>query len=97
MIDELIPLLPKAIRNKAKILAHHLIKHINIGSDGQVIYPDGSTGASFIDHLKYFASPPSMRISAPFDVVKMKEILKNTHAPQSSLRSNVISDSWISL
>ena len=95
MVDEVIPLLPKAIRSKAKILAHHLIKQIKIGEHGQVVYPDGTDGSSLIDHLKYFASPPQMRVAAPFDADKMRDIISKTHAPLSSVRR--APSTWISL
>ncbi len=99
LVDEVIPLLPKAIRSKARILAHHLIKHLKIGEHGQVIYPDGTDGSSFIDHLKYFASPPNLRVVAPFDVDKMREIISKTHAPLTSVRPATRSPTaaWISL
>ncbi len=95
LIDEVIPLLPRNIRNKAQLLANHLLKEVEIGEHGQVIYPDGTEGSSLIDHLRYFSSPPSMKARAPFDLDKMREILNSTHAP--TLSANALTPKWISL
>ena len=92
-VDQLIPLLPKAIRNKAKILAHHLLKHIKIGGNGQVIYPDGTEGASIVDHLKYLCS--TMKSKAPFDIDVMQELLEKTNAPKSCM--STARNKWLSL
>ena len=99
MIDDIIPLLPKNIRNKAKIISNHLLKHIKIGDYGQVIYPDGKQGGSFIDHLKYLCSPSSINVSVPFDIVEMRKLLESTNAPKSCMRtfqSDTVAN-WISL
>ena len=101
LIDETILLLPRSIRNKAKILAHHLLEKskIHIGGNGQVVYPDETEGGSFIDHLKYFCSSSSMKVAAPFDMEKMKQLLKDTNAPITSVRasSSTRTNAWISL
>ena len=99
MVDELIPLLPKNTRNRAKILAYHLMKHIKIGNNGQVVYPDGTTGASFVDHIKYWCGSFNSRHSTPFDQEKMAQLLEETNAPKSCLRSihSVQSSRWLSL
>ena len=85
LIDDVIELLPKNIRGRARILGYHLLKHVSIDDDGLVRYADGTEGTSIIDHLKYWCSPPSYRASVPADVRKMQELLSKTNAPEAGL------------
>ncbi len=84
LLEGFIEILPKNVRTKAKILAHHLIHHITVDESGRVVYPDGRKGGSIIDHLRYFCSPGQFKPPAPDDVDKMTRLLLSTSAPRSS-------------
>lgn len=96
--ENIIDLLPKGYRNKAKLLMHY-IPDIKLNNQGRVVYADGSLGSSLYDLVRYFVSSAQMSSARPLDAPKFAMILTKAAVPQSALGSgrSLTSVQWQSM
>ena len=89
LVHEYIQMLPRAFKNKAKILVAHLLRNlIDIDDDGVIIYRDnGEKGGYLIDIIRYYCSPSSSRIAPPTDLRRLQQLLLKSGAPASAFGS----------
>lgn len=95
--ENIIDLLPKAYRSRARIILHYLSKHLN--ADNRLIYDDGRTSSHLIDLLKYVLNPLSQYV--PDDGDKFISLMKKSGVPDSVYGSRIAVASallpWLSL
>ncbi len=61
----ILPLIPKSLQSKAKILLHSIRDKVKVDQDGQAILPTGQNLGSILDLIKYTISPPHIQNSDP--------------------------------
>ena len=82
--DEIIPLLPKSIRSKARIFLHHAQRFLKVDKDGLVELGEGTRGSSLLDVLKFYCSPASMPVPLPLGTDAMDQLMRQHHMPISA-------------
>ena len=86
-LAQLIELLPKATRSRARVLLHHLPKSLRV-KDGLVLFPDDTPGSPLIDVLKYYCSPRHFRVPLPQGFQRMNQLLKDAKVPQTAFSTD---------
>lgn len=91
MVENVIEMLPKTIRARARILAGHLMKSsANIGDGDVVLLPDFGPTAPLIDVLKFYASPRHLKVPLPQEASKLSQYFIDNKFPMSAFGSGVL-------
>lgn len=82
--SDIIDLLPKAYKAKAKTILHYLKGYLKLDNQHRVRYEDNNQlGSHIIDLLRYFAAPfPTER---PIDAPQFFELIKEAGVPSSAV------------
>ena len=98
-MDQLSDILPKNIRNKARMFLAHVLPRTNIDDSGVLVLPDGSKTAPLIDILRFFCSPSNLGIAPVEGLGKLADFLREINIPQAALgRGKLVSPvHWMSL
>jgi hypothetical protein len=88
--QEIVDLLPKNLRRKAKILLHYLKNQLRLDDNSRIIYADGGQGSHLLDLVKYYTTPRSVKLSRPVDAVKFGLLLKQIGVPDAALGRELI-------
>lgn len=56
-IDSILPLLPKSIRTKTKLLSPFLDRIMTVEKSGKIMYYSGESSGNLIDYVKFLTSP----------------------------------------
>ena len=83
-MDDIIELLPKNLRHKAKILLKCIAPHINLTKSDQVIFDNGVIGQNIYDYLVYTLTPPNS-IYKPDEPANFELFLTLTHSCTKSI------------
>ena len=91
--NAILDLLPRGIKNRGRILLHHLLPRVSLG-DGDVVIlpPNGTATAPLIDVLRFFASPKSMRVPVPTGAGHLIEFFRSRGFPQSAFGAGRLGD-----
>ena len=92
----LVELLPKNLRNKARILVHYLENKITLNEHQRIVYENGEVGSYLLDMIRYYVSP--LVKQRPVDAPDFESVLKNLGVPSSALARNIetnILDKWL--
>lgn len=81
---EMLSMLPKAIRSRAKIFLHHASDILKETEDGLTISPDGTVSSPMIDILRYYCSSHHIPIPLPVASDSLEELFRSSHMPQSA-------------
>ena len=77
-------LLPKNLRNRARMVLYYLENaNIRVNDVQRIVYEDGSLGSHIIDLVRYAISP--FVKTRPLDWPRFKNLLENIGAPKSIL------------
>jgi hypothetical protein len=76
-------LLPKNLRNRAKILLHYLEGKVTLNEHERVQYNDGAIGSHLLDIVRYYVSPLSK--ARPLDAPQFEQLITNIGVPSSAL------------
>ena len=87
--ESLVELLPKRYRQKATVIAHYLNGNIQLDPNQRIIYEDGSSGSHFLDLMRYFVYPKSIKVSRPIDAVRFGLLLKSMGVPDFAIRKEI--------
>lgn len=94
-ITDFIDILPKNIRNKAKIFIHYLKKLVNIDEDGLIVYPDGEIGNSLLDHVKFWCTSEKINSRKLDDTPKMAQLLEVNKVPLAAFGSGKLPHNYL--
>lgn len=82
-------LVPKRLRNKAKILLHHLVQNeVPVDKKNRIVFDGGVIGPPLIDLVLYAVAPTNYYRNQPKDYDKFSDLLENTAAPKSAYNSH---------
>lgn len=84
--NDIIDLLPKTYRSRAKIILHYLFPYLN--SDKRVVFADGSIGAHVIDYLRFVLN--SIKTHAPPDIGSFMTLLETLGVPDSVYKKHSV-------
>ena len=76
-------LLPKNLRNRAKVLLHYIDGKIRLSDQQRVIYEDGTTGSHLLDLVRYFTSP--LTKTRPMDSHQFLTLLHKNGVPEHAI------------
>ncbi len=79
----ILPLLPRSLHNRAKIIIHSIQNKVSINDSGQVILPTGQNLGSILDLIKYTVTPGSFSKFRPLEASVWVQFLKENKAPRS--------------
>jgi hypothetical protein len=95
--EDLLNLLPKTYRSRAKVILHYLLPNIKLNDNKQVVFSDGTVSAHILDYLRYVINP--MRMHAPVDIAKFMALMNNLGVPKTVYSNHVIyakdDDNWL--
>lgn len=83
--DAIVNMMPRQMRQKAKLLAHYTKNRISLTENGRVVYGDQSIGSHLHDLIRFFVSSPTLRVPRPVDAVKFGITLKRIGVPRAAL------------
>lgn len=87
--ENMIQLLPKTSRNKARILFHSLKSNLSLDEHGRVKYKDDTVGSPLYDHLKYWTTRIGKEgVLRPLDSDKFINLMVLSSVPKSSVSSD---------
>lgn len=86
-INEIIQMLSKPVRNRAKVLLSTIMPKIRLNSENKIIYPDGTIGSHLYILLNYELNNFKTK-EQPFDYSKFKRLFGS---------QDVMRENWISL
>lgn len=88
--DDVINMLSKTLRNRARVLLHTLGNSISINKENRIIYPDETIGSHLYILLNYHLNNFKTK-EQPFDYTKFKKLLSQNE-PRDEMRKN-----WVHL
>lgn len=92
--NEIIELLPKAYRSRAKVILHYLLPNLKQDQNKHIIFPDGTIGSHILDYLRYFLNP--LKAKPPVEANKFANLLEKSGVPQSVYSRHVFAGfSWL--
>jgi len=78
--------LPKSLKNRARLLLSHLYGKVELSENNQVIYPDtGKSGSHLLDLARYFLTGKQFSSLRPVDTPQFAQLLLDLSTPKSSL------------
>lgn len=93
-VSGLADLLPKHLRNKARMLLHYLNSQLKLDNQQRVIYGDGSVGSHIIDLVRYNISP--FVKARPLDAPKFAKLMQTAGVPNAAIAKKTNKDDLIS-
>jgi hypothetical protein len=79
---QMVELLPKNLRNRAKIMLHYLEGKITLNEHERVQYSDGAIGSHLLDLVRYYVSP--LAKARPVDAPKFEAVMQSIGVPASA-------------
>ena len=88
-INYVISFLAKPIRSRAKIFLHHVLKFVRVREDGSTeVEEEGGAvvtrSSPLIDIVRYYCSPPAMRVPLPLASEHLERAFLAHNVPQSA-------------
>ena len=82
-------LLPKKLRNKARILLHYIDGKVNIDDRERIVYNDNHVGSYLLDIVRYYVSP--LVKNRPLDAPRLEKLLTEVGVPSSAIARSITS------
>lgn len=88
--SSMVDILPKNIRNKARMLLHYLDGKIKLDDQERIVYSDDHVGSYLLDMVRYYVSP--FVKTRPLDSPRFEELLQEIGVPSSAIVRSIVSD-----
>jgi len=82
--ENIIEMMPKQSRSRAKILAHYIKDRVKlVNSSDLIVYEDETVGSPIYDLIRWVVTPRRFNTTKPFDADKFLLYLKTLNVPNS--------------
>ena len=80
-IDQLLTMMPKNTRSRARIFLHHVLTFLRVRDDGATELDGGILSSPLIDIVRYYCSPISVRVALPVASEHLERTFREHNVP----------------
>ena len=82
-LSDMVEILPKNLRNKARVLLHYIEGKVTLNAHERIVYGDGHVGSYLLDIVRYYVSP--LVKTRPLDAPRFEKLMLEIGVPTSAI------------